>query len=81
MVRPEAGPYSQPASSGLVAGLKASNCGPDPRGTGAVGFNKSPQMRRPGNQIRRTNDRSRRPSARPGVTPALRRWGTVSLPF
>ena len=27
------------------------------------------------------HDGTRRPSARPGVTPALRRWGTVSLSF
>ena len=35
-----------------------------PEESGQVGFDKSPQARR---RIRRTNDRSRRPPARPGV--------------
>ena len=52
-----------------------------PEESGQAGFNKSPQARRRGNRIRRTNDRSRRPSARPGVTHAPRRRGAVSLPF
>ena len=39
---------------------------------------KSPQIRR---RIRRTDDGSRRPPARPGVMLALRRWGIVSLSF
>ena len=39
-----------------------------PEESGQAGPGKSPQMRRQGNRIRRTNDRPRRPSARPGVT-------------
>ena len=49
-----------------------------PEESGQVGLDKSPQTRR---RIRRTNDGSRRPPARPGVMHALRRWSTVSLSF
>ena len=49
-----------------------------PEESGQVELDKSAQMRR---RIRRTDDRSRRPPARPGVTPALRRWGTLPLSF
>ena len=48
---------------------------------GQAGLDKSPQMWRQGNRIRRTDDGSRRSPARPGVMLALRRWGTVSLSF
>ena len=60
----------------VQARLEAGSYGPRawiPEESGQVGFNKSPQTRRQGNRIRKTNDRSRRPPARPGVTRALRR--------
>ena len=52
-----------------------------PEESGQAGLDKSPQTRRQGNRIRRTNDGSRGPPARPGVMHALRRWSTVSLSF
>ena len=39
-----------------------------PEESGQIELDKSPQMRRQGNRIRRTDDGSRRPPARPGVT-------------
>ena len=41
----------------------------------------STKVRRRGAGSRRTDDGSRKPSARPGVTHAPRRWGTASLSF
>ena len=49
-----------------------------PEESGQVGPGKNPQTRR---RIRGTDGRSRKPPARPGVTHAPRRWGTVSLSF
>ena len=56
--------------SGLWPGSPGNRGRPDPAKT-----------RRCGAGSRRTDGRSRRPPARPGVTRAPRRWGTVSLPF
>ena len=56
--------------SGLWPGSPGNRGRPDPAKT-----------YRRGAGSRRTDGRSRRPPARPGVTSAPRRWGTVSLPF
>ena len=52
-----------------------------PEESGQVGLDKSPQVRRQGNRIRRTNDGSRRPPARPGVMPAPGFAVPTSLPY
>ena len=63
----------------IQARLKAGYCGADPRGTGAGWIQQKSADAAPGQPD--PHDGTRRPSARPGVTPALRRWGTVSLSF
>ena len=65
----------------VQAGPKACACGPrrgSPRNLDRL---NSTKVRRCGAGSRRTDGRSRRSSARPGVMHALRRWGTVSLSF
>ena len=52
-----------------------------PGSPGNRGRPDSAKARRRGAGSRRTDGRSRRPPARPGVMRALRRWGTVSLSF
>ena len=63
----------------IQARLKAGSCGADPRGTETGWTRQKSADAAPGQPD--PHDGTRRPSARPGVTPALRRWGTVSLSF
>ena len=60
---------------------KAGACGPGRGSPKNLDRLDSAKVRRRGAGSRRTDGRSRRPPARPGVMHALRRWGTVSLPF